>query len=84
MFENRVFSTHSVYKYQHWPGLGKDTIRKPILDYPIDVKLFLLKELNKPNILQKLDFIPAHELDQKLSPSLTTEEPTIKVTPANK
>lgn len=53
---------------------------KPILHYPVDVKSFLRKELNKSNIPQKLEFFLACESDQKLSPLTAAKELTIKAT----
>lgn len=55
---------YPVYKHQRHLGLDKNTMRKSMLDYPVDVKPLLHKESNKPNILQKLDFIPTHEPNQ--------------------
>lgn len=54
-----------------------------MLDHPVDVKPLLYKESNKPNIPQELDFIPAREPDQKLSPPPVAEGPTTKATPAD-
>lgn len=82
-YESRLLFTHPVYEHQRQPGLGKDTIRKPMLDHLVDVKPLLHKESNKPNISQKLDFIPACEPDQKLSPPSAAEGPTTKATPTN-
>lgn len=58
-------------------------MRKPILDHPVDVKPLLRKESNEPNIPQKLEFIPAREPDQKLSPPPAAERPTTKATSAD-
>lgn len=74
---------HLVNEHQRWPGLSKNTMRKLILDYPVDVKPFLHKELNEPNIPQELDFILACEPDQKLSSPPAAERPTTKTTLAD-
>lgn len=64
-YKSWSFSIYLVYEHQHYPGFGKDTICKPILDYLIDVKLLLHKELNKPNIPQELECILVHKPDQE-------------------
>lgn len=59
-------------------GLNKSIVHKSRLDNLVDIKFVLCKKSNKPNIPQKLDFIPAYELDQKLFPLLATKKSTTK------
>lgn len=54
-----------------------------MLDNPVDVKCFLHKMSNKPNIPQKPDFIFACEPDQKLYPFPDVKGLTIKATSAD-
>lgn len=44
-----------------------------MLDHMVDIKLFLYKKSNKPNILQELEYIPTRKSDQKLSLIFTKE-----------
>lgn len=45
---------------------GQVQVKIPILNHPINIKLFLYKKLNKPNISQKLEFLLFYKSDQKL------------------
>lgn len=60
--------------------MDKNTICKPILDYPVNVKPCLCKESNKQNIFQKLEVFFTYKLDQKLSSVLATKKLITKAT----
>lgn len=55
-----------------------------MLDHLVNVKLLLHKDLNEPNISQKLEYILACERVQKLFYPSVAEKPITKAIPVNK
>ena len=78
------FPAYLIYEHQYRPRLNENIIRKPKLDHLVNVKLFLYKDSNEPNISQKLEYILAYEPVQKLSYLLVAEKPITKATPVNR